>query len=94
MPTRTRTISPESAHADGKKSTPSMKVFQNFTSKFPEKNGERCKYQSKSKGFPVRPLSQSPETQPRTYWIATKMLPPDKTKTSKTKEKTQNENKN
>jgi DNA-binding CsgD family transcriptional regulator len=68
-----------------------MKVSQNFTSKFPEKHGERWKYQSKSKGFPERPLWQSPETQLRTYWTSTKMLPPDKTKTNekhKTKTRT------
>jgi DNA-binding NarL/FixJ family response regulator len=64
-----------------------MKVSQNFTSKFPEKHGERWKYQSKSKSFPERPLWQSPETQLRTYWTSTKMLPPDKTRTSKTNEK-------
>jgi DNA-binding NarL/FixJ family response regulator len=64
-----------------------MKIFQNFTSKFPEEHGERWKYQPKSKGFPERPLWQSPETQLRTYWISTEMLPPDKTKTSKTNEK-------
>jgi hypothetical protein len=46
-----------SLHADGKQeSTASMKVFQNFTSKFPEEHGERWKYQPKSKGFPERPL--------------------------------------
>ena len=45
------------------------------------------KYQLKSKRFPERPLSQPPETQLRTYWIATKMLPLDKTKPSKTKAK-------
>jgi DNA-binding CsgD family transcriptional regulator len=52
-----------------------MKVSQNFTSEFPEKHGERWKYQSKSKGFPERPLWESPETQLRTYWTSTKMLP-------------------
>jgi ATP/maltotriose-dependent transcriptional regulator MalT len=64
-----------------------MKVSRNFTSKFPEKHSERWKYQSKSKGFPERPLWESPETQLRTYWIATKMLPPNNTKTFKTREK-------
>jgi DNA-binding CsgD family transcriptional regulator len=64
-----------------------MKVSRNFTSKFPEKHSERWKYQSKSKGFPERPLWESPETQLRTYWIATKMLPPDNTRAFPTKRK-------
>jgi ATP/maltotriose-dependent transcriptional regulator MalT len=67
--------------------SPSMKVFQNFTSKFPEKMVRDEDINRNRKVSPSDRSGQSPGAQLRTYWTSTKMLLPDKTKTSKTNEK-------